>query len=70
MDNELYIGAQELMKLLPIKKTKAYEIIKAVNEELKAMGKITIRGKAPKDYTMEKLAIKKPADLGNRQVRG
>ena len=51
-------------------KTKAYEIIKAVNEELKAMGKITIRGKAPRGYTLEKLAIKKPADLGNRQARG
>ena len=65
-----YITASELMKIAPIGKTKAYEIIKAVNEELKAMGKITIRGKAPRGYTLEKLAIKKPADLGNRQVRG
>jgi sugar-specific transcriptional regulator TrmB len=65
-----YITASELMKIAPIKRTKAYEIIKAVNEELEAMGKITIRGKAPRGYTLEKLAIKKPADLGNRQARG
>ena len=25
---------------------------------------------APRGYTLEKLAIKKPADLGNRQARG
>ena len=65
-----YITAAQLMEIVPIGKTKAYEIIKAVNEELKAMGKITIRCKAPRGYTLEKLAIKKPADLGNRQARG
>ena len=65
-----YINAKELMEIAPIGKTTAYSIIKAVNEELKAMGKITIRGKAPRGYTLEKLAIKKPADLGNRQARG
>lgn len=62
-----YITASELMKIAPIGKTKAYEIIKAINEELKARGYITIRGKAPRSYTLEKLAIKNPADLGNRQ---
>jgi hypothetical protein len=65
-----YINAKELMKIAPIGRTKAYEIIKAVNEELKAMGKITIRGKAPRGYTLEKLALKNPADLGNPQGRG
>ena len=65
-----YITASQLMEIVPIGKTKAYEIIKAVNEELKAMGKITIRGKAPRNYTLEKLAIKNPADLGNPQGRG
>jgi hypothetical protein len=65
-----YITAAQLMEIVPIGRTKAYEIIKAINEELKAMGKITIRGKAPRGYTLEKLALKKPADLGNRQARG
>ena len=65
-----YISAAQLMEIVPIGRTKAYEIIKAVNEELKAMGKITIRGKAPRGYTLEKLAIKNPADLGNPQGRG
>ena len=65
-----YITASELMKIAPIGKTKAYEIIKAVNEELKAMGKITIRGKAPREYTLKKMALKNPEDLGNPQGRG
>ena len=55
-----YITCKELMELAPIGKTKAYEIIKLINEELKAKGFITIRGKAPREYTLEKLAIKKP----------
>lgn len=62
-----YITASELMKIAPIKRTKAYEIIKAINEELKARGYITIRGKAPRGYTLEKLALKNPEDLGNPQ---
>ena len=62
-----YITASELMKIAPIGKTKAYEIIKAVNEELKAMGKITIRGKAPRGYTLEKLTIK---NLPTRESAG
>ena len=65
-----YINASQLMEIVPIGRTKAYEIIKTINDELKAKGKITIRGKAPRSYTLEKLAIKKPADLGNRQARG
>jgi hypothetical protein len=69
MDNA-YIDKDELMRIAPIKKTKAYEIIRLVNEELKKMGKIVIRGKAPRNYALEKLGIKKPADLGNRQARG
>lgn len=57
MDNELYIGAQELMKLLPIKKTKAYELIRKANNELKAQGYFTIAGKVPRAYLFERMRI-------------
>ena len=53
-----YINASQLMEIVPIGRTKAYEIIRDINKELKAKGYITIRGKAPRRYTLEKLAIK------------
>lgn len=59
MDNELYIGAQELMELLPIKKTKAYELIRKANKELKEQGYFTISGKAPRAYLFSRMGIKK-----------
>lgn len=57
MDNELYIGAQELMKLLPIKKTKAYELIRKANKELKEQGYLTIEGKVPRAYLFSRMRI-------------
>ena len=67
MNDSAYIDKDELMRIAPIKKTKAYEIIRIVNSELMKMGKIVIRGKAPRNYTLFKLGIKNPADLGNLQ---
>jgi hypothetical protein len=57
MDNELYIGAKELMKLLPIKKTKAYELIRKANKELKEQGYFTIAGKVPRAYLFARMRI-------------
>jgi hypothetical protein len=63
MTDNAYIDKDGLMALVPIGKTKAYEIIRDINKELKAQGYIVIRGKAPKEYTLERLKIKKPASV-------
>lgn len=57
IDGGLYIDVAELMALLKIKKTKAYEIIKQVNKELESKGYITISGKAPRKYLMARLGV-------------
>lgn len=45
------------MKILGIGKTKAYEIIRELNQELEEMGKLTLNGKVNKKYFDEKVSI-------------
>lgn len=58
MGEERYLlSAAEVAKLLGIKIGKAYAIIRELNAELKAQGKITIRGKVNKRYLERKLEV-------------
>jgi len=50
MAESRYYFVQDVMVLLELKERKAYDIIRALNEELKAMGKITIPGRINKTY--------------------
>lgn len=49
------IGVKEVQKILGIGETKAYSIIKQLNTELDKKGYITIRGKIPKEYLLERI---------------
>lgn len=51
----LFIDAEELKALLDISKSKAYDIIKAVNKELKEKGYMVIQGKAPRKYLFDRI---------------
>lgn len=58
MSEEKYmLSAGEVAKLLGIKIGMAYKIIRECNEELKAMGKLTIRGRVNKRYLERKLEV-------------
>lgn len=58
MGEERYLlNAQEVAKLLGIKIGLAYRIIRECNSELKAMGKLVIRGKVNKRYLERKLEV-------------
>ena len=58
MNEERYmLNASEVAKLLGIKIGKAYAIIRELNAELKAMGKLTIRGRINKRYLERKLEV-------------
>lgn len=51
------ITAQEVADRLGVKIGKAYKLIRAMNEELKAMGKLTVRGKTNRRYFEKKLEV-------------
>ena len=49
-----FITAAEVEKALGVSRSKAYQIIRTLNKELKAMGYITIAGKCSIQYFQRK----------------
>lgn len=52
-----FYQVEDVMAMLGVGQTKAYQIIRELNKELKAMGKITISGKVNKKYFDEKILV-------------
>ena len=48
------LGVKEVQELLKVKRTKAYALIKQMNEELKAQGYIVIPGRIPEQYLLDR----------------
>lgn len=49
-----FVTAEEVQEIMDISRSKAYQIIRNLNKELKAMGYITIAGKCPAQFFQEK----------------
>lgn len=49
-----FITANEVAEVMGISRTKAYQIVRSLNRELKEMGYITIAGKCPIQYFKQK----------------
>ena len=49
-----YISANEIMEILGIGRSKAYEVVRQMNEELEAAGYNVIKGKVPVRYFQKK----------------
>ncbi|MEK4675614.1 hypothetical protein LW858_25200 [Bacillus cereus] len=53
---------EHVMDLFSVKETKAREIIKKLNDELKEKGYITVAGRVPVEYFHERTKIPKNKD--------
>ena len=49
-----FIMVDECMELLEVSQSKAYAVMRELNKELRAKGKITIAGKVSRKYFMER----------------
>lgn len=49
----ILIGVYDVCKILSIKRSRAYSVIRQLNEQLKAQGKITIAGRINKQYLID-----------------
>lgn len=58
MQETALMTAQEVAAPLGVKMCMAYRIIREANEELKAAGKLTVRGRINRKYLFKKLDIK------------
>ena len=56
-EDKKILDCMDIMEILKIKKSKSYEIIKKLNEELSEKGFITISGKVPKNYFEERMCL-------------
>lgn len=54
MEQGVFITAQEVAELLGISKSKAYTIVRKLNEELSAKGFITVAGRVSRKFFEEK----------------
>jgi hypothetical protein len=57
VNDSIMITAKEIAELLQCSVSKGYAIINQCNEELKAMGKLTLRGKTNRRYFMQKVGV-------------
>ena len=51
------LDVEGVKALLPIQNTKAYAIIRQLNEELREKGYMTIRGCVPEKYLIERFGL-------------
>lgn len=58
----LYYTVKDIQQILDISKSKSYQIIRQLNEELKANGYLTVAGKCNKSYFKEKVYGLKAAE--------
>lgn len=49
-----FITAPEVSRIMGVSRTKAYQIVRDMNKELKSMGYITVAGKCPVQYFQQK----------------
>lgn len=54
MPDKIYLSAKDISGLLEISLSKAYKIIRSMNEELKSKGYLVIPGKVPTAYFNER----------------
>lgn len=50
-----FLTAEEVMDILQVKQSKAYQIIRQLNKELSGMGLITVPGRVEANYFKKKL---------------
>lgn len=58
-----FYTVKDVMRILQVKQTKAYKIIRELNEELEQRGYIVVSGKVSKRYFYEKVYINEDQNI-------
>lgn len=58
MSKDIFLKAEDVSKICDVSVTKAYNIIRALNDELKEKGYYILSGRVSKVYLYERLNIK------------
>jgi hypothetical protein len=57
MPDSVFMTSADVQALTGYKGTKSWEIIKRLNEELEQKGFLTVKGKVPRKYFMERFGL-------------
>jgi len=55
--NQVYLDAEDVQKILKVPQSSAYAVIRTLNAELKQKGYLTIRGRCPTKYLLERYGL-------------
>lgn len=55
--NQYYLDVKEIMKLTKMKQGYAYKVIRELNKELEEKGYMTVRGRVPRKYFIERMGL-------------
>lgn len=55
-ESKVMLTADDVAELLDVKRSRAYAIIRQLNAELKAQGKLVLRGRVNRQYFLNKLS--------------
>jgi predicted transcriptional regulator len=55
-ESKVMLTADDVAELLDVKRSRAYSIIRQLNAELKAQGKLVLRGRVNRQYFLNKLS--------------
>ena len=67
MKEKTFLTVDEVAEILSVLKSKAYEIVRQLNKEMKAKGFITVAARVSKTYFNERMCYSK--ELGNCETR-
>ena len=59
MEEKTFLTVDEVAEILTVSKSKAYEIVRQLNKELKAKGLITVAARVSKAYFYERMCYSK-----------
>lgn len=57
IDEPILIGVNEVCAILGIKQSRAYSVIRQLNEKLKSEGKITVSGRINRKYLLKNFGM-------------
>lgn len=61
--NNNFMRVEEVMELLSVSQSYAYKMMRTLNNELKALGYVTISGRVNKEFFIEKFCYNNSKDV-------
>ena len=69
MSQQYFLRAADVAKLLDVSVSLGYKLIRQFNDELKSRGFMTVRGRVPRQYVLDRTGVELRAGAEKRAAR-